>query len=84
MGKGISLVSVLIIAAMAFWAGMKYQKDPNAEPQFGETGLPANCRALISIAIAGWRAHDYSAEDTFASLERNCGAAGYLWDYKPK
>lgn len=84
MKQGVSFVTVAFIAGLAFWAGTKTQHDPNAEPRFGESGLPANCRAFVSIAIADWRSHVYSAEDTFASLERNCGASGWLWDDKQK
>lgn len=54
--------------------------DPNAKAEFGkESGLPANCRAMIQYSIDAYRAKKYSADDTFSSLERNCGASGWLW-----
>lgn len=57
-----------------------HAKDQNREPIYGkETGLPANCHAFVQYAIDSYRAKKYSAEDTMAALERNCGVAGQLW-----
>ena len=54
--------------------------DPNMEPRYGESsGLPSNCRAYIQVAVDGFRAKKYTAEETMAGLERNCGAHGHLW-----
>ena len=54
--------------------------DPNAKAEFGsETGLPSNCRAYVQVAIDSYRAKQYTAEETFAGLERNCGQNGNLW-----
>jgi len=55
--------------------------DPNAAPRYGQSGLPENCRAYVQYAIDAWRAGEYSAEDTFAGLERNCGHSGHAWGW---
>lgn len=57
-------------------------EKPNSKPTFGETGLPKNCRAIVQNAIDEWRKGNYSTEETMGSLERNCGANGYSWEYK--
>lgn len=54
--------------------------DDNAAPVYSkENGLPVNCRAYIQFAIDAYRAGKYSANDTFAGIERNCGANGHSW-----
>ncbi len=54
--------------------------DPNSKPEFGsETGLPSNCRAYVQVAIDSYRSKQYTAEETIAGLERNCGQNGHLW-----
>lgn len=59
-------------------------KDPNSRPIVGkETGLPANCRAYIQVAVSQWRNKVYDTQTTMNAIERNCGANGSLWDYKP-
>ena len=52
--------------------------DPNARAEYdGE--YPANCRAYVQASVDGYRRGEYSADDTFVGLERNCGEAGQLW-----
>lgn len=52
----------------------------NDKPVYGEaTGLPVNCRAYVQVAVDGYRAKRYTAEETMAGLERNCGANGGIW-----
>ena len=51
--------------------------DSNSQPTFGDTGLPKNCRAIITFNIEGWRARTYKAEDALESINRNCGRNGY-------
>lgn len=53
--------------------------DPNAAPTFGETGYPKNCRAVIQANLDAWTAKQYSANDIFLSIARNCGRAGQSW-----
>ncbi|MDU4393280.1 MAG: kynureninase [Pseudomonadota bacterium] len=59
-------------------------EDSNSKPVYGkETGLPANCRAYIQVAVSQWRNKVYDTQTTMNAIERNCGAMGDLWDYKP-
>lgn len=54
--------------------------DQNTKPIYGEsTGLPSNCRAYVQVAIDAYRNKEYSADETMAGLERNCGVNGNLW-----
>jgi len=54
--------------------------DDNDFPVYGkDSGLPVNCRAFVQFAIDEYRAGKYSANDTFAALERNCGSNGWSW-----
>lgn len=58
--------------------------DSNSKPIYGdESGLPANCRAYIQVAVNEWRKGTYDTETTMNAIERNCGENGALWDYKP-
>lgn len=60
------------------------KEDPNSRPIYGdESGLPANCRAYIQVAVNEWRKGTYDAETSMNAIERNCGENGALWDYKP-
>ena len=54
--------------------------DPNSEPKYGDSGLPANCKAYIQVSVDAWRAGQYETEETMNAIERNCGAYGYLWN----
>ena len=54
--------------------------DDNEKPMYGDgTGMPVNCRAYVQVAVDGYRAKQYTAEETMAGLERNCGANGGIW-----
>lgn len=53
--------------------------DPNSKLEYGETGLPKNCRAIIKENIEAWRNNQYSAEEVLTSIDRNCGEYGYSW-----
>jgi len=54
--------------------------DDNDLQKFNPTtGNPINCRAFVQFAINEYRKGTYSADDTFESMERNCGANGYSW-----
>lgn len=76
-------LACLAVLAGALLAGCEAQ-DPNIKPALGkESGLPANCRAYVQYAIDEYRAGKYTADQTFSGLERNCGALGHLWDYRP-
>lgn len=54
--------------------------DDNSKPVYGkESGLPVNCRAYVQVVIDGYKSKQYSADDSFAGLERNCGINGNVW-----
>jgi hypothetical protein len=53
--------------------------DPNAEPKYGNAGLPSNCRAYVQVAVESYREKKYTPDETMAGLERNCGLHGHLW-----
>lgn len=65
-----------VIASMLAACG---QSDPNGKPEYGSTGLPANCRAYVQAAIDQFRAGAYTATETMNALERNCGLHGHSW-----
>lgn len=57
--------------------------DPNAVPRFNPSnGLPINCRAYVQVVIDGYRSGKYTADESMAGLERNCGLLGPAWNPK--
>ncbi|MGR0306570.1 kynureninase [Acinetobacter beijerinckii] len=76
--KSLILIAILLLTACA-------QEDSNSKPVYGkESGMPANCRAYIQVAVNEWRRGTYDTNVTMDAIERNCGENGELWDYKPK
>ena len=54
--------------------------DDNDTAKFNpKSGNAINCRAFVQYAIDEYRKGAFSADDTFSSLERNCGANGHSW-----
>lgn len=53
--------------------------DPNAKPEYGNTGLPENCRAYVQVVINDYKAKRHTADEAMAGLERNCGEHGTSW-----
>ena len=54
--------------------------DDNDKPVYVDgTGMPVNCRAYVQVAVEGYRAKQYTAEETMVGLERNCGSNGGIW-----
>lgn len=69
---------ILAFAASAI-SGCKLG-NPNDKPVYAPgSGLPVNCRALITEAVNGWRSGRYTAQESLESIDRNCGANGYSW-----
>lgn len=52
----------------------------NQTPTYGDSGLPKNCRALIQDNIMNYKNGNYTSEEALNSIERNCGANGYIWN----
>lgn len=76
------------LVALIFLSGCSPFGDPNAEPTYGETGLPANCRAYVQSVIDTHRQaakkNDVRAmNEAIDGLERNCGRYGYSWGKQP-
>ncbi|MFW1923706.1 kynureninase [Acinetobacter geminorum] len=75
---------LIIIFIPLFFLGACTNEDSNSKPIYGnESGLPANCRAYIQVAVNEWRKGTYDTDTTMDAIERNCGENGNLWDYKP-
>ena len=77
--EDVGMKQLLAMAALAGLSGCN-QLDDNAKPMYGkESGLPVNCRAYVQVVVDSYRAKMYSAEDSMAGLERNCGINGIIW-----
>ncbi|MDQ0568327.1 hypothetical protein QFZ42_000161 [Variovorax paradoxus] len=68
---------VAILFACLLVAGCGGQTDPNSAPTYGKTGLPSNYRAYVQVVIDGYHSKQYTADESFNALERNCGVNGY-------
>lgn len=64
---------------ISFWIGYGSGKG-NQKMRYGDTGLPKNCRALISSNINSVYFKVYTAEEALDSIDRNCGENGYIWN----
>lgn len=53
--------------------------DGNTKLEYGDSGFPKNCRAIIKSNIDGVRLGTYSTEEALSSIDRNCGEFGYSW-----
>lgn len=71
--------ALVAMAVMAALCGCGKLGDPNKRLEYGDTGLPKNCRAIIKSNVDGWRSGEYTAEETMGSIDRNCGEHGYSW-----
>lgn len=69
----------LTFVVLTLLAGCVFEDDNDKAVYGKETGLPVNCRAYVQVVIDSYREKRYSAEDSFAGLERNCGANGSAW-----
>lgn len=74
-----NIIFFLIIAMISFLTGYHFGIG-NQSLKYGDTGLPKNCRALITDNIEGYSIGTYSAEETIYSIARNCGPDGYIWN----
>jgi hypothetical protein len=74
------LQKTFILAVGVFIGFLMFGKnDPNSKLEYGETGLPKNCRAIIKANYEGWYLEEYTAEEALGSINRNCGEFGYSW-----
>ena len=73
---GLGLIAGLVLGYFSY-----SEDDPNAQREYGPSGLPANCRALIYEIEADYYLYEeHSHEDLLKSLFRNCGETGHLWE----
>lgn len=90
LGRGeITMKKLVLMLIVGVLVGCE---KPNSKPTYGDTGLPKNCRAIIQANIDEYRRirathEDYGSQmididGVFSSIERNCGAYGYSWEYK--
>lgn len=70
----------LVLAACALAWGCS--EEYNSKPVYGSTGLPKNCRAYIQASLNGYHSKSYTAEETLAGIDRNCGLYGTAWKEK--
>lgn len=68
-----------IIVAFSILAFLTGCRDGNSSLEYGESGFPKNCRALIKANIDGWHSGEFKAEDALSSIDRNCGEFGITW-----
>lgn len=77
--------TILSIISILLWLVIWYlvPKEPvdyNANLMYGSSGLPKNCRAIITENIKAYRNNEYSASDIMESIDRNCWANWYSWE----
>ena len=70
---------IIFVASCAFLGGCD-RFDPNSKPVYGKDGgFPVNCRAYVQAVVDGYRSKQYTADQSIAGLERNCGINGSSW-----
>lgn len=72
-------VLVVIAAVIGYLAGYHFGIG-NQVTRYGDTGLPKNCRALITENLSGFSNQTYTAEEALYSIDRNCGPNGLIWN----
>lgn len=71
--------NVIIAMAIGFALGWFMKPDPNSSLTYGDTGLPKNCRAIVTENIERAHAKMITYDEAMASIQRNCGRYGYSW-----
>ena len=78
--KSIVVIMMVISFSAGWYIGDSNQPIGNQELRYGDTGFPKNCRALIAENMKGYVFGNYTAEEALGSIDRNCGASGYVWN----
>ena len=73
------MLTITIIVLSVYYVGY-YSGIGNQTSKYGDSGLPKNCRALISENLKGYAQDYYAAEEALYSIDRNCGPNGYIWN----
>lgn len=71
---------LMTVCVVILLGGGCLSNDSNAQLEYGESGYPKNCRAIITANMDGYHAGIYTAEEALGSIDRNCGAEGYSWE----
>ena len=79
MKKNLSLFGIAMIIVISFFLGY-HLGIGNQSSKYGTTGLPQNCRALITDNLTGIANKKYTIEEALDSISRNCGPNGYIWN----
>jgi len=70
---------IIVVALISCFVGY-YFGIGNQYSKYGDTGLPKNCRALISENLKDFANQEYTAKEALYSINRNCGPNGYIWN----
>jgi hypothetical protein len=81
MKKVLKVIIVVALLIGVFYLGKSFG-DPNTKLEYGSTGSPKNCRAIIYENYKGYTFDHYSAKEALDSIYRNCGENGYSWGNK--
>ncbi|HUT22198.1 MAG TPA: hypothetical protein VMX18_02175 [Candidatus Bipolaricaulota bacterium] len=58
-----------------------HKEDSNANLEYGQTGAPKNCKAIIYENYFAYKISEkITAEDALTSIYRNCGENGPAWE----
>jgi hypothetical protein len=71
---------ILIIFGVVIGYFVFYSEDSNANLEYGDSGFPKNCRAIIYENYKQHTFEQLSAKDALDSIYRNCGENGYSWE----
>lgn len=78
--KALIYVIIIVVISICFYNLGKNNGQGNQVLNYGSSGFPKNCRALIAENIDGYKTKVYSADEALYSIERNCGRNGYIWN----
>jgi hypothetical protein len=79
MSQSLRWTIFALLIPLAFYVG-RQTGIGNQYSRSGDSGAPKNCRALIAANILGFSSGDFTAEEALYSIDRNCGASGYIWN----
>lgn len=74
-----AVILIFLSAGAFFFLGYSGGKG-NQKAVYGDSGLPKNCRALISENLYNYANEESTADEALYSIARNCGPNGYIWN----
>lgn len=72
------LIAVIVSAGIGYWYGSNNPPTPKAN--YGKTGLPVNCVAIVDTNVRGVQSGLYNPIEALGSISRNCGSNGSSLD----